>query len=118
VSKIPEVGPKSHWIITLVDHTGGPLEPKKVAAKYKTVIGALIREHIPISYRNWKGKQNDRWRVPESVKDDIWEEWILKFFTFPKDYDREQIKKKNKRNHGDMLQEFQGDIVQELYPRG
>jgi hypothetical protein len=36
----------------VVDQTGELLEPKKVAAKYKTVIGALVREHIPISYRN------------------------------------------------------------------
>jgi hypothetical protein len=32
-------------------------------------------------------------------------------FHFPKGLcDREQIKEKNKRNHGDMLQEFQGGM--------
>jgi hypothetical protein len=116
--KVPQEGPKAHWIITEVDQTGVPLKPTKVAAKYKTIVGALVREHIPISYRKWIGKQNDPWRVPESLKDAIWEEWVPKFFTFPGDCKMEQIKKKNKRNHGDMLQEFQADIVPEVYPRG
>jgi hypothetical protein len=90
---------------------GLPLKPKKAAAKYKTVVGALVREHIPISYRKWIVKENDPWRVPKNLKDAIWEEWALKFFTFPGDCDMEQIKKKNKRNHRDMLQEFQANIV-------
>jgi hypothetical protein len=86
--------------------------------KYETVIGALVRDYIPIKYRRWNGKDDDRWRVPESEKDDISENKIPVYFTFPIDYDKEQVKKKNKRNHGDMLQDFQGDIVQELYPQG
>jgi len=52
-------------------------------AKYKTVIGALVRDYIPIKYRKWIGKDDDTWRVPESEKDDIWEKWIPQYFTFP-----------------------------------
>jgi hypothetical protein len=88
---------------------GLPLKPKKAAAKYKTVVGALVREHIPISYRKWIVKENDPWRVPKNLKDAIWEEWALKFFTFPVTWSKSR--KKNKRNHRDMLQEFQADIV-------
>jgi hypothetical protein len=87
---------------------------KKVAAKYKTVVGALVREHIPISYQKWIVKENDPWRVPESLKDAIWEEWVLKFFTFPGDCDMEQIKKKTKETIGTCSQEFQADIVPEV----
>ena len=65
----------------------------------------------------WIWKDDDPWRVPKSEKDDIWEKWIPQYFTFPRDYDKEQVKKKSKRNHGDMLQDFQGNIVQEIYHR-
>jgi hypothetical protein len=41
---------------------------------------------------------------------------ILEYFTFPTEYDKELVKKKIKRNHGDMLQEFQWDIVQAFFP--
>jgi len=41
-------------------------------AKYKTIIGALVRDYIPIKYRKI-GKDDDPWRVLESEKDDIWE---------------------------------------------
>ena len=62
--------------ITEFDQVGEPLAPKKAMAKYKTVIGALVRDYIPIKYRKWIGKDNDQWMVPKSEKDDIWEKWI------------------------------------------
>jgi hypothetical protein len=117
VSKFPK-GPNAHWTIIEFDQVGELLPPKKPASKYKIVIGALARKYIPIKYKKLTGKDNDPWRVPESDKDVIWEKWIPQFFTFPKNCDREQIKEKTKEIMGDMLQEFQGDIVQELYPQG
>jgi hypothetical protein len=83
---------------------------KKVVSKYKTVIGALVRKYIPIKYTKWIGKDNDLWRVPESDKDVIWEEWILRFFTFPKDCDREQVKKKTKEIMGTCFKNFKGTL--------
>lgn len=50
VCKVAEVGPKSHWIITAVGPTSEPVAPRKAAAKYKTIIGALVRENISISF--------------------------------------------------------------------
>jgi hypothetical protein len=97
-----------------VDHTGVPLKPKKVAAKYKTIVGALLRKHIPISYRKWIAKQNDLWRVPESLKDAIWEEWVLKFFTFLGDCDMEQIKKKIKETMGTCFKNFKLTLYQKF----
>jgi hypothetical protein len=49
----------AHWHITQVTHVGEPHEPRKVVSKYKTVVGALIREHIPIKYRKWLRKDDD-----------------------------------------------------------
>ena len=81
-----------------------PLSLPIALIKYKTILGLLVRDFIPIKYRKWIGKDDDRWRVLESEKDHIWDVKIPEYFTFPVEYDR------------DMLQEFQGDIVQEFCP--
>ena len=114
MSKI-HVGRNAHWHITEFDEFGDPLSPSIALTKYKTILGLLVRDFIPIKYRKWIGKDDDRWRVPESKKDYIWDVKIPEYFTFPTEYDRELVKKKAKK-HGDMLQEFQGDIVQEFCP--
>ena len=75
-------------------------------AKYKTVIGTLIRDYIPIKYRKWIGKDDDRWRVPESEQDYIWDVKILEYFTFPMEYDKEVVKKKTKEIMGTCFKNF------------
>ena len=109
MSKIP-VGRNAHWHITEFDEFRDPLSPPIVLTKYKTIHGLLVRDFIPIMYRKWIGKNDDRWRVPKSEKDYIWDVKILEYFTFLAKYDGVS-QEKSKRNHGDMLQEFQGDIV-------
>ena len=52
-------------------------------AKYKTIIGALVRDYIPIKSRKWIRKDDNPWRVPKSEKDAIWEKWI------PQDYENQ-----------------------------
>ena len=68
--------------------------------KYKTILGLLVRDFIPIKYRKWIGKDDDRWRVPESEKDYIWDVKIPEYFTFLAEYDRELVKKKAKKSWG------------------
>ena len=70
VSQLP-TGRNAHWQINAFDQVGEPLAPEKATTKYKTVIGALVRDYISIKYRKWIGKDDDLWRVPESEKDDI-----------------------------------------------
>jgi hypothetical protein len=104
----PEPNEVCHSFVLAGMHTGTSLSLTnfesrsnrvKLRPKYKIVIEALVRDYNPIKYRKWNGKDNDRWRVPESEKDDIWENKIPQYFTFPQDYDKEQVKKKSKRNH-------------------
>ena len=78
--------------------------------KYKTVIGALVRDYIPIKYRKWIGKDDDQWRVPKSKKDYIWDVEILEYFTFPAEYDRELVKKKAKEIMGICFENFKGTL--------
>lgn len=77
-----------------MDEYGDPIQPSVALAKYRTVLGALVRDFIPIKYRRWNGKP---WRVPESEKDSIWDNKIPQYFTFPAEYDKELVKK-SKRN--------------------
>ena len=65
VSKI-SVGRNAHWHITEFNEFGDPLSPPIALTKYKTIIGLLVRDFIPIRYRKWIGKDDDLWRVPES----------------------------------------------------
>ena len=71
MSQLP-TGRNAHWHITEFDQVGEPHAPKKAAAKYKTIIRALVRDYILIKYKKWIEKGDNPWRVPESEKDDIW----------------------------------------------
>jgi hypothetical protein len=43
--------------ITEVSDDGQPCAPKKIKDKYVSHCGAIVRDNVPISYREWKGKQ-------------------------------------------------------------
>jgi hypothetical protein len=47
--------------------------------------GTIVRDNVPISYREWKGKADNPHVVPHSVKNFLWDE-ILIHFTLPKHY--------------------------------
>ena len=113
MSKIP-IGRNAHWHITEFDEFGDPLSPPIALTKYKTILGLLVRDFIPIKYRKWIGKDDDRWRVPESEKDYIWDVKILEYFTFPAEYDRELVKKKAKEIMGTCFKNFKGHCTRIL----
>jgi hypothetical protein len=69
--------------ITEVSDDGQPCAPKKIKDKYVSQCGAIVRDNVPISYREWKGKADNPHVVPDSVKNLLWDE-ILKHFTLPK----------------------------------
>jgi hypothetical protein len=108
----------AHWHITDFDQFGELIKLRKASSKYKTVIGALVRDYIPIKYRKWIGKDDDLWRVSESGKDDIWENKIPQYFTFPQDYDKEQVKKKAKEIMGTCFKTFKGTLYKKFILEG
>jgi hypothetical protein len=55
---------------------------KKIKDKYVSQCGAIVRDNVPISHREWKGKADNPHMVPELVKNLLWGE-ILKHFTLP-----------------------------------
>jgi hypothetical protein len=55
---------------------------KKIKDTYVSQCGAIVRDNVPISYREWKEKADNPHVVPDSVKNLLWGE-ILKHFTLP-----------------------------------
>jgi hypothetical protein len=85
------------------------VEPLKALGPYKSVIGALVRDFIPIKYRKWTGREDDPWRVPESEKELVWNK-LKGYFTFPNDYDEATVKKKAKEIMGRSFKTFKGTL--------
>ena len=108
MSKLP-VGRNAHWHITEFDEFRDPLSLPIALTKYKTILGLLVRDFIPIRYKKWIGKDNDPWRVPKSEKDYIWDIKILECFTFPMEYDKEVVKKA-KEIMGTCFKNFKGTL--------
>jgi hypothetical protein len=50
---------------------------KKVKDKFVSQCGAILRNNVPIKYREWKGNPNNPYVVPDSVKDQLWND-VLK----------------------------------------
>jgi hypothetical protein len=57
---------------------------KKIKDKFVSQCGAIIRDNVPIKYREWKGKPNNPYVVPDSVIDQLWND-VIKHFTLPDD---------------------------------
>jgi hypothetical protein len=52
---------------------------KKVKDKFVSQCGAIVRDNVPIKYREWKGKLSNPYVVPDLVKDQLWND-VLKHF--------------------------------------
>jgi hypothetical protein len=70
-----QVRNKVHAIYKIGPH-GEPLEPETVIGVFSNQCSYLVREHVPITYMNWK-------KVPEGLKDKVWLD-MLKRFVYPR----------------------------------
>ena len=76
---------KDHFTITVISARGEPMEPRKSATAFKNQCGVLVRDRVPISYREWnKTKKCSRETeyVPDRYKDGLWED-LMAHFTLP-----------------------------------
>jgi hypothetical protein len=64
---------------------------KKIKDTYVSQCGAIVRDNVPMSYIEWKGKADNPHVVPESVKNLLWEE-MLKHFTLPEGVEPNDVK--------------------------
>jgi hypothetical protein len=55
------------------------------------IVGAIVRDNMPICYKEWKGKADNPHVVPDSVKNLLWGE-ILKHFILPEGIEPNDVK--------------------------
>lgn len=79
------------YTITQVSELGQPVESKKYKYKYVLQCGALVRDIVPIKYRDWKGREDNPYVVPTSLKEMLWAD-VLKHFKLPEDVDTNLVK--------------------------
>ena len=77
--------------ITEVSEVGMPIAPKKIATKFVINCGAIVRDNVPISYREWKVKASNPYTFLQIQRDMLWVD-IKKHFTFPEDVDDNLVK--------------------------
>jgi hypothetical protein len=58
------------YSITQVSELGQPCAPK-IKDKFVSQCRAIVRDNMPIKYREWKGKTSNPYMVPDSVKDQL-----------------------------------------------
>ena len=106
-TKLPQSSKHCH--ITEFDQVGEPVKPLSTLGPYKSVIGALVRDFIPIRYTNWTGREDNPCRVPESEKELVWNK-LRGYFTFPDGYDEATVKKRAKEIMGRSFKTFKGHL--------
>jgi G3E family GTPase len=55
----PNKLPSGHFVVTVVNEVGQPTQPPISVNAWKTSVGKLIRENVPVTYRFWKGKTHE-----------------------------------------------------------
>ena len=78
------MGPTTHYTFVVISPTGEPKEPKKAADVFKKQCGVLVRDHVPISVRDWNKRKgaNDSEYVAERYKEGLWND-LMAHFTLP-----------------------------------
>jgi hypothetical protein len=64
---------------------------KKIKEKFVSQCEAIVKDNVPIKYREWKGKLSNPYVVPDLVKDQPWND-VLKHFTLPEGVDANLVK--------------------------
>ena len=58
--------------VTSMSDTGEPLEPESACATYNNQCGAVVRDNVEITWKDWK-------KVPDESKNNCWEKLRSKF---------------------------------------
>ena len=60
--------PKGRSLITKLDELGEPIAPIKVMGPYKSAIGVVVKQNVPIMYRYCNAKDKTWWYLTQSRK--------------------------------------------------
>ena len=78
--------------------------PFGVMGPYRTAIGVLVKDNIPIKYRYWK-QLGSEWAVPSSLKNLCWET-LKDLFVFRDGFDEEVVEDQGFFIMGNSLKYF------------
>jgi hypothetical protein len=96
----PNKLPSRHFVITAVNEVGDPTQPSISVTAWKTSVGKLIRENVPVTYRFWKGKRHkEKYIVLDSIKQNPWDTLMAKF-ELPRDCNTGLVKSRTLTNLG------------------
>jgi hypothetical protein len=76
---------RTRYTFEVILPTGEPKLPKKVADTFKKKYGVLVRDHVPISVREWNKRKgaDDSDYVAEQYKENLWND-LMAHFNLPK----------------------------------
>jgi hypothetical protein len=77
-----QVSKKVHAILRIGLH-GEPSKPQTVIGTFSNQCSCIVREHVPITYSNWK-------RVLENLKEKVWTD-VKSHFQYPPDQYNETL---------------------------
>ncbi|CAO2148565.1 unnamed protein product [Urochloa humidicola] len=97
--------PQGRTQIRAVDAAGEPIEPITIQGPYKTALGNIVRDHVPIKYRSWNGKDDPTWTVPKEIKELCWGK-MLDLFIFPGEKAQREARKKALKIMGERFKQF------------
>src|SRR5579883_2011336 len=112
-SKVPG-GPRR--VVHELSEAGDPSEPKSTLATYRTAIGALARENVPITFKSWRRQGQDPSYVPNETKDMLSDE-LNKIFQFPKDK-LEIARKRALNNMGNAWRHWKTTLNRDYVKKG
>jgi hypothetical protein len=102
----PNKLPSGCFVITAVNEVGDPTKPPVSINVWKTSVGKLVRENVPITYRFWKGKTHEeKYIVPDSIKQNLWDTLMAKF-ELPKDCNTSLMRSRTLSNLGLSIRNF------------
>jgi hypothetical protein len=101
----------------VVNEVGDPTQPSVLVNAWKTSIGKLIRENVPVTYRFWKGKTHEeKYIVPDSIKQNLWDILMAKF-ELPNDCNMGLVRSRTLSNLGLSLRNFKSRMRPNLVGR-
>jgi hypothetical protein len=100
--------------ITEVSELGQHVAPRKFKDKFVSQCEAIVRDNVPIKYREWKGKPSNPYVVPDSVKDQLWND-VLKHFSLPEGVDAYLVKGWILVKMATQFQNFKKKLTRDFY---
>jgi hypothetical protein len=102
----PNKLPSRCFVITVVNEVGDPTQPPGLINAWKTSVGKLIREYVPVTYRFWKDKTHEeKYIVPDSIKQNLWDTLMTKF-ELPRDCNTGLVRSRTLSNLGFSFRNF------------